>query len=114
MLRASSSFTSSRATATRSCRCWCFSPRPASPARAAVAAIAVFCNWPILSTTLMRAVTETNVGTALQSDGRLDEAVDHYPRAITLAPEFPPAYNNLATTLRAQGNVAGAIATYQQ
>ena len=83
-------------------------------ALAAVAAVAVFCNWPILSTTLMRAVTETNVGTALQSEGRLDEAIDHYHRAIALAPEFPPAYNNLATTLRAQGNVAGAIATYQQ
>ncbi|HEX3645594.1 MAG TPA: tetratricopeptide repeat protein, partial [Vicinamibacterales bacterium] len=90
--------------------------RRADPAWAlgAVAAVAVFCNWPILSTTLMRAVTETNVGTALQSEGRLDEAIDHYHRAIALSPEFPPAYNNLATSLRAQGDLAGAIATYQQ
>jgi tetratricopeptide (TPR) repeat protein len=81
---------------------------------AAVAAVAIFCNWPILSTTLMRAVTETNVGTALQTEGRLDEAIDHYHRAIALAPEFPPPYNNLATTLRAQGHLAEAVATYQQ
>jgi len=81
---------------------------------AAVAAVAVFCNWPMLSPAMMRAVTETNVGTALQSEGRLDEALDHYHRAIAFAPEFPPAYNNLATTLRAKGQIPEAIAAYQQ
>jgi tetratricopeptide (TPR) repeat protein len=81
---------------------------------AAVAAMAVFCNWPMLSPAMMRAVTETNVGTALQSEGRLDEALDHYHRAIAFAPEFPPAYNNLATTLRAKGQIPEAIAAYQQ
>ena len=68
----------------------------------------------MLSTALMRAVTEMNLGSALQADGRLDEAVDHYHRAIAFAPDFPPAYNNLATALRAKGQVADAIATYQQ
>jgi tetratricopeptide (TPR) repeat protein len=81
---------------------------------AAVAGIAVFCNWPILSTTVMRAVTETNVGSALQSEGRFDEAIEHYHRAMAFAPEFPPAYNNLATTLRAKGQIPEAIAAYQQ
>ena len=81
---------------------------------AAVAAVAVFCNWPILSTTLMRAVTETNLGVALQAAGRLDESIDHYHRAIALAPDYPPAYNNLATAQRAKGQTADAIATYQQ
>lgn len=81
---------------------------------AAVAAVAVFCNWPIVSTTLMRAVTETNLGVALQAAGRLDESIDHYHRAIALAPNYPPAYNNLATAQRAKGQTADAIATYQQ
>src|SRR5258708_7885864 len=31
---------------------------------AAVAGAAIFCNWPMLSTTLMRAVTETNLAAA--------------------------------------------------
>ena len=81
---------------------------------AAVAAVAVFCNWPILSKTLMRAVTETNLGAALQAEGRLDEAVDHYHRAIALAPAHPPAYNNLGTAQRAKGQLAEAVATYGQ
>jgi tetratricopeptide (TPR) repeat protein len=81
---------------------------------AAVAAAAVFCNWPILSTTLMRAVTETNLGVALQAEGRLDEATDHYHRAIALQPDYPPAYNNLATALRAKGQLGDAIATYER
>jgi tetratricopeptide (TPR) repeat protein len=83
-------------------------------ALAAVTAAAVACNWPMLSPALMRAVTETNLGSALQADGRLDEAVDHYHRAIAFAPDFPPAYNNLASALRAQGQVADAISTYHQ
>jgi len=81
---------------------------------AAVAAVAVFCNWPMLSKTLMRAVTETNVGVALQDQGRLDEAVDHYRRAIALAPDYPPVYNNLGTALRAKGQLTDAVRTYQQ
>lgn len=81
---------------------------------AVVAFAVVFCNWPMLSTTLMRAVTETNLGVALQAEGRLAEATDHYHRAIELAPAYPPAYNNLATALRAKGQIADAVTTYQQ
>lgn len=81
---------------------------------AAIAAVAVFCNQPMLSTTLMRAVTETNLGVALQAEGRLDEASDHYHRAIALSPDYSPAYNNLATALRAKGQFADAVTTYEQ
>ena len=80
----------------------------------AIALVAVFANWPILSTTLMRAVTETNLAVALQAEGRLDEATDHYRRAIALRREYAPAYNNLGTALRAKGRLDEAIATYQQ
>ena len=81
---------------------------------AAVAAVAVFTNWPILSATLMRAVTETNLGAALQSDGRLEEATDHYQRAIAIRSDYAPAYNNMATVLRAKGRLGDAVATYQR
>jgi tetratricopeptide (TPR) repeat protein len=81
---------------------------------AAVAASIVFANWPILSPALMRAVTETNLGVALQSDGRLDEATDHYQRAIALWADYAPAYNNMATALRAKGRLVDAVATYER
>jgi tetratricopeptide (TPR) repeat protein len=81
---------------------------------AAVVASAVFANWPILSPTLMRAITETNLAVALQSDGRLDEATEHYHRAIALSANYAPAYNNLATALRARGLLDDAVATYER
>ena len=86
--------------------------------RAAVAAIviavAVFANWPVLSAETMRAVTENNLAAALQEDGRLDEAIDHYRRAIAIESDYAPAYNNIGTALRAKGRVDDAVAAYQR
>jgi tetratricopeptide (TPR) repeat protein len=83
-------------------------------AAAAVAVTAVFCNWPLLSTTLMRAVSESNLAVGLQSDGRIDEALRHYERAIALRPDYAPAYSNLGTALRAKGRRADAVAAYER
>ena len=47
----------------------------------------------------MRATTETNLGVALQTDERLDEAEAHYRRAIAIDPSYGPAYVNLGMTL---------------
>jgi tetratricopeptide (TPR) repeat protein len=93
--------------------------RASSPTRrwslvAAVAAVAVFVNWPILSTTMMRAVTENNLAVALQEDGRIDEAIGHYRRSAELKPDYGPAYNNMGTALRARGHIDDAIAAYER
>lgn len=79
-----------------------------------VAAVALAVNWPLLSSTRMRAITETNLGTALHEAGRNDEAIARYERAIALQPDYAPAYNNLGVTLRAQGRVDEAIAAYER
>jgi tetratricopeptide (TPR) repeat protein len=81
---------------------------------AAVVAAAVFANWPLLSKPLMKAITETNLAVALQTDGRNDEAAQHYERAIALQPDYAPAYNNLGVLQRATGRVDEAIATYER
>jgi tetratricopeptide (TPR) repeat protein len=81
---------------------------------ATVIAVAVFANWPVLSSETMRAVTESNLGAALQEDGRLDAAIDHYRRAVAIKSDYAPAYNNLGTALRAKGSVDAAIAAYQR
>ena len=44
----------------------------------------------------MQAVTENNLGTALQADGRVDEAIAHYKRAIDLNQADPPEYGDFA------------------
>jgi len=81
---------------------------------AAVAIVAVAVNWPMLSPTRMRAITETNLGSAFHEAGRYDEAVAHYEKAAALEPDYAPAYNNLGVTLRAQGRVDAAIAAYEK
>ena len=127
---ASSCSSCSRAIAIRWCRsCCCRAPPPSPAARpsgsarrrssgraaaAAVAAAAIVAYWPLLSPTLMRAITENNLGTALQQAGRHDEAIAHHQRAIAMMPDYAPAYNNLGASLRAAGRLDEAIAAYQQ
>ena len=81
---------------------------------AAIVTAAIFANWPILSTSLMRAITETNLATALQAQGRYDEAMAHYRQALVHRDTYAPAYNNMGTALRAQGKLDEAIAQYQR
>ena len=81
-----------QAAAALAARQWRVDPVPL----AAVALVAVFANWPMLPATLMRAITETNLGVALRTDGRVDDAVDRYHRAIALQPDYAPATHNLA------------------
>ena len=81
---------------------------------AAIAAACLVAYWPLLSPTLMRAITENNLGTALQQAGRHDEAVTHHQRAIATMPNYAPAYNNLGASLRAAGRLDEAIAAYRQ
>lgn len=90
------------------------SGRMRGAAVAAVAASLAVSYWPLLSPTLMRSITETNLGTALQAAGRHDEAVAHHQRAVALAPDHAPAYNNLGASLRAAGRLDEAIAAYRQ
>ncbi len=80
----------------------------------AVAAAALVSNRSLLSADTMRAITENNLATALQSDGRREEAITHYRRAISIDASYAPAYNNLGTALRASGRLPDAIVEYQR
>jgi len=85
------------------------SPAEIGTAAGLVAAVTIFCNWPVVSRDLMRAVTYHNLGTALQSDGRSDDAVRAYERALGLRPDYAPSHNNLGAVLREQGKLDEAI-----
>lgn len=80
----------------------------------AVIGSAVVAYIPLLSPSLMRAISESNLALAFQEDGRLEEAAAHYRRAIEIRPDYAPAYNNLGVMQRSVGLVDQAIATYQQ
>lgn len=84
------------------------------PVALALVVTAMFSNWPVLDSTLMRAITENNLGTAFAERGRHDEAIVHHEKAIALKPDYAPAYNNLGATLRAAGRLDDAVARYRQ
>src|SRR5262249_17421174 len=50
----------------------------------AVAGVAIFCNWPMLSSDAMRAASYHNLAAALQEDGRLDAAAAAYRRSLQI------------------------------
>jgi tetratricopeptide (TPR) repeat protein len=80
----------------------------------AVLVIAMVANVSLLSPALMQAITENNLGTALQEQQRYDEAIRHHERAIGLVPDYAPAYNNLGAALRAAGRVDEAVVRYRK
>jgi tetratricopeptide (TPR) repeat protein len=77
---------------------------------------------PLLREALMRSRLEKNpdnwfahnaLSAALQSQGRLDEALSHINTAIRLHPRHPQLRYNRANTLLAAGRLEEAIASYQ-
>ena len=84
------------------------------PALAAAALAAVVANWPLLSPSLMLAMSEHNLGAALQEAGRLREAEAVYTRVVALRPEDAPSYNNLGAVRMALGNPEGAHAAFSE
>ena len=60
------------------------------------------------------AETHFNLGNALRNQGKLDEAIAAYRRAIGIEPDRPEAYTNLGNALKAQGKLDEAIAAYRR
>lgn len=81
---------------------------------AASLALAVFANRPIVAADLMQAITESNLGEALQQDARFDEAVKQYQRATALQPDWAPGYNNAGTARQKQGRVEEAVKYFEK
>jgi tetratricopeptide (TPR) repeat protein len=60
------------------------------------------------------AVAHYNLGNALKSQGKLDESVIEYRRAIELDSKYRAAHNNLGLTLAKQKKLDEAIAAYKK
>jgi protein O-mannosyl-transferase len=55
-----------------------------------------------------------NVGSALGREGKDEEAVQHFTRAISILPDYPDALNNLGAMLEKRGRIPEAIALYRK
>lgn len=80
----------------------------------AVAVLALVAHYPVLPSDIMRAITVTNLGVALQAEGRLDDAALQYQRAIEIRADYAPAYNNLGVVRQKRGRLDEAIAAFEQ
>ena len=56
----------------------------------------------------------TNLGNALRDQGKLEEAVESYNKAISLKPDYFMAYNNLGNALRDQGKLGEAVEAFDK
>jgi Tfp pilus assembly protein PilF len=54
-----------------------------------------------------------NYGAALQSEGRIEQAVEQFQHALRIQPEYPNARYNLANALLAQGKLEEAAASFR-
>jgi len=57
-------------------------------------------------------ISHYNLGHALASEGRLDDAIDHYLEALRIKPDCVEARNNLSLALSKQGRLDEAIDHY--
>jgi protein O-mannosyl-transferase len=59
-------------------------------------------------------MADYNLGIVLSEQGKADQAIDHYQRAIALRPDYAKAHYNLGRLLGDQGQFDDAIAHYKR
>ena len=67
-----------------------------------------------LACTSKNYIAHDNLGIALAAQGRRDEAIDHYMRALQLSPDYFVAHYNLGNVLARQGKLPEAIDHYER
>jgi tetratricopeptide (TPR) repeat protein len=61
-----------------------------------------------------KARPHNNLGQALETQGKLDEAISHYRQSLQVKPDNAESYNNLGNVLLAQGKFDEAISHFRQ
>src|SRR5262249_58788364 len=58
-------------------------------------------------------VAHNNLGLYLFTQGKVDEAIQHYRKALELKPNYGDTLENLGTALSAQGQLEEAVKCYE-
>jgi tetratricopeptide (TPR) repeat protein len=59
-------------------------------------------------------MAHNNLGTVLEGEGHIDEALSHYEEAVHLKPDHAEAHNNLGNTFYKKGRTDAAILEYRE
>ncbi len=59
-------------------------------------------------------IGHNNLGNALLQNGKVDDAIAHFKKAMEIQPDYAGAYDNLGIAFCQKGRVDGAIACYQK
>ncbi len=78
------------------------------------AAIACFQRTSELNPQLVGADFHFNLANRLFSQGKRDEAIESYEKALTIKPDWAEAYGNIGSARSQQGDLDSAIANYLQ
>ena len=54
------------------------------------------------------------MGIALKHQGKLDEAIEAFKKAVSLKPDFADGYNNIGVALQDQGKLDEAIVSFNK
>jgi len=71
----------------------------------AAAVVAIPANWPVFARGEQIPMSHVNAGAALQSQGRLDEAIAQYRAGLALDRAMPEAWSNLGKALAMAGRL---------
>ena len=71
-------------------------------------------SYPVSINALVDMATNRNLGTVNLTQGRLDDAIACFRRALQLNPNYADACNNLAVALQTQGKFEEALVSYHQ
>ncbi len=59
-------------------------------------------------------LAHNDLGIVLANSGRIDEAIEHYRKALEIKPDYPDAHNNLGIALASGGRIDEAIEHYEK
>lgn len=72
-------------------------------------AMAVFCNWPMTAKQGQRSVTYSNIGDTYAKQGKLDDAIEYFNKALEITPGLASVHGGLGAVYGRQGKLDESV-----